>query len=186
VICCWCLYSGVSPDVESALALFKSKRSQSDKGGGTVDEPSQVRYIEYFANIIKTGKIPEPNVLQLRKIILKNIPKHYKGGNMVVEIYMFKKNQDINSWEKDRVDIIHEFTDMKDYGTFYDLEFNSYAEIAGDVVIDFTINWTLSTESLFRFSFHTAYVTDSQLHAVHKDLDEGYKNEKYRSHHLTV
>lgn len=161
------------------MALFKEKRSQSEgKGGGTVDEPSQVRYIQYLEKVKVGGVMPEVVPLQLRGIKIKNLNTYFKGGTIFVEVYQFKKIQDKNSWEKERIDIMSEPTELKDYGNVFDVEFVSYASVQEDIVIDFGINWKIKTDSLFRYSFHTGFIKDNLIHVVHEDLDEGYKNEK--------
>lgn len=48
-------------------------------------------------------------------------------------------------------------------------------DIEGDVVIDCWASWTLSTECLFRYSFHTAFINDTTVICKKDDLDETYK-----------
>jgi protein-tyrosine phosphatase len=43
VICSYLLFKGICENPEAALLFFKKKRSSKDKGG-SVDEPSQVRF----------------------------------------------------------------------------------------------------------------------------------------------
>jgi phosphatidylinositol-3,4,5-trisphosphate 3-phosphatase and dual-specificity protein phosphatase PTEN len=81
VICSYLLFKGICENPEAALLFFKKKRSSKDKGG-SVDEPSQVRfqkkqlkkrYINYFYKIIKKKLEIKQSLYSLKKICVNNV-----------------------------------------------------------------------------------------------------------------
>jgi len=70
LICCYLIYSGRISDPDQALTYYRRKRFV--KGGG-VQQPSQIRYVRYFAEIFH-GRVKCPIVSKLTKIRLLTSP----------------------------------------------------------------------------------------------------------------
>ena len=83
LICCYLLYSGRFTSPDQALRYYKQKRFST---GGGVTQPSQVRYVHYFALILH-GRIKSPLLLQLTCIRIKTAPHMSSNGcRPVIEI----------------------------------------------------------------------------------------------------
>lgn len=172
------IYANICKTAKEALELFKDKRSNGK--GGSVDEPSQVRYVEYFYEIVKNGKMPEQRTVKLEEITLKNIPLSYKSSDMTLEIYKFIKNTELNTYDKDKIQIIYKFKEFKENEKSFDLKFVSNVEFEGDVIIDCNIFWLFSNEVLFRYSFHTAFIDQETVTENYEELDEAYKSQAFK------
>ena len=89
LICCYLLYSGRFTSPDQALRYYKQKRFST---GGGVTQPSQVRYVHYFALILH-GRIKSPLLLQLTCIRIKTAPHMSSNGcRPVIEITQFYFN----------------------------------------------------------------------------------------------
>lgn len=84
LICCYLIYSGRISDPSQALKYYQAKRFT--KGGG-VTQPSQIRYVHYFADIFH-GRVKCPLVSKLSKIQFLTLP-NWAGFSCkpVIEIY---------------------------------------------------------------------------------------------------
>ena len=75
VIACYMLYCGLFDSPAKALTYFAERRSKIHKG---VIQPSQLRYVDYFGQIIKSRKTPIVKEVQISKIVMNGIPNFGK------------------------------------------------------------------------------------------------------------
>lgn len=178
------IYANICKTSKESLELFKEKRSNGK--GGSVDEPSQVRYVEYFYEIVKNGKIPDPKIVKLEEIWLRNIPQSYKSGDITLELYRFIKNIDLNTYDKEKIEMIYKFKEFKETEKGFDLKFVSNIEFQGDIIIDCNIFWLFSNELLFRFSLHTSFLDKQVITIGYEELDETYKSSSFKDFKLEL
>jgi hypothetical protein len=167
VICSYLLFEKICATPEESLEYFKKMRSGEKQT--SVDEPSQVRYIGYFHEYLQ-GKEILPVKTHLQECVIYKLDSTYADVPLLLEVFYFVESPD-NNHDKISIAKIDKYKLYKD-GT---IVFLIDLEVEGDVVIDCTVQWTLSTETLFRYSFHTAFVKDPVIKCVKDDLDETYK-----------
>lgn len=71
VIACYLLYTGVCSTPEEALRFFADRRSRTGEG---VAVPSQLRYVDYFYQVLRQGAIPHEQRLVLKRLELQPVP----------------------------------------------------------------------------------------------------------------
>lgn len=78
------IFCGKFEDPDTALYYYKCKRF---KEGGGVTQPSQVRYVRYFADVLH-GRIKSPLILRPHSVQLRTSP-HFKRNSCkpIFEIY---------------------------------------------------------------------------------------------------
>jgi len=69
MICCYMLHIGSYSTAADALSYYGQKRTHDEKG---VTIPSQRRYVEYYANLLKSGKPYKKTLLQVKNKKNKN------------------------------------------------------------------------------------------------------------------
>lgn len=84
-ICCYLLYSGLFNNVQEVLTYYARKRFSS---GGAVTQPSQVRYIEYFFQVMKEWN-RTPILKYITSVTMNGVPKvsSTKTCRPYIEIY---------------------------------------------------------------------------------------------------
>lgn len=68
LICCLLLYLGAFADYKEAMKFYARKRFEVEGLG--VTQPCQIKYIEYFSQLLKTKLFPR--VLAIKKILIAN------------------------------------------------------------------------------------------------------------------
>jgi phosphatidylinositol-3,4,5-trisphosphate 3-phosphatase/dual-specificity protein phosphatase PTEN len=156
LICCYLIFSGRLASAEEALVYYKRKRFA--KGGG-VTQPSQVRYVYYFASIF-SGNVKSPNLLYLENISLKTFP-HIGGNGCRLVFEMIQKDRLVYSNKKASRDRQNYFQDDWEMKKMHLLEtVQSKVLIQGDLQCNLT-SWGFKMRKICRFTFNTAFVDDS-------------------------
>ena len=184
LICCYLLFCKRLLHPEDALNYYRIKRFSV---GGGVTQPSQIRYVHYFAEVLE-GIIKSPNILQLRCIRMVTAP--HMGNSSCrpfvevrvnkIKVFHNKKtsrdNQSIVSdgWEELKV---HELALA-----------NSEIMLCGDIDC-FLHHWgRLKIKKICRFSFNTAFIEPGQTLVLKKqELDpDNFKGNKKVSDEFSV
>jgi protein-tyrosine phosphatase len=71
VVACYLLYCGLFDDAEQALGYFAAKRSAKKLG---VTQPSQRRYVQYFAEVLRKRLLPLPKPMTVVRVLLTSVP----------------------------------------------------------------------------------------------------------------
>lgn len=72
VTVCYLYFSGLFTDINKCLTYFALRRSATGKG---VTQPSQLRYVHYFSDVVSGKKGIPANTLTLKKIVVGPVPK---------------------------------------------------------------------------------------------------------------
>lgn len=153
LICCYLLYSGRLCDPSQAMFYYKNKRFYE---GGGVTQPSQIRYIYYFAQVLNEG-IRSPNILQLKSVRIQTAP-HYSNDSCRPVFELQQQNRLVFSNKKNTRDrqpvIIDNWGNVQVHEI---VSVNSEFLLQGDTHC-FLYHWgTLNLKKICRFSFSTAF-----------------------------
>ncbi|XP_052755146.1 phosphatidylinositol 3,4,5-trisphosphate 3-phosphatase and dual-specificity protein phosphatase PTEN isoform X2 [Galleria mellonella] len=81
MVCCYLLYSGQKATADEALQFYGTKRTHDEKG---VTIPSQRRYVEYYAALLRPGLQYTATKMYIRELIMSP-PPQLNGGQCTIE-----------------------------------------------------------------------------------------------------
>lgn len=192
VISCYLIFTGYFADPQEALLHFAYMRSMKERG---VTQTSQKRYVTYFQNILRNTVRPHPKVLRIRRVVMTAVPCWTKQGcRPYVNIYHTR------SMPRQLVHTTRYGTQTKFYNAAEEsssIIWDVDCMVKGDVLIKFyhlkenkekVLDKTKEgskkkfEQSMFRFSFHTAFVELEQGGLILKkgDLDIYHKPKRFR------
>ncbi|KAH3756669.1 protein tyrosine phosphatase [Pelomyxa schiedti] len=99
MICSYLLFTGEWETAEEALAFFEISRAVNKQ---CVSIPSQIRYVQYFSQYVKSGFSMNRAMVMLKKIVLSPRPKLPKNTGIVREEGNHKTNGKKGKWHKDK------------------------------------------------------------------------------------
>jgi phosphatidylinositol-3,4,5-trisphosphate 3-phosphatase and dual-specificity protein phosphatase PTEN len=177
VICCYLLFSRRFEDPEEVLQYYSKKRFNLGEG---VTQPSQKRYVYYFAQLLKE-KIYFPLVRSIKAIsINKFVSKNSDSLKPYFEIYLGNSDKIFYTNKTSYLDQKKIFSNNTDLITITDTSFALVA--SGDLTIKLYNNGMISAKKLGRISFNTAFLAPDQTTLVFKiteiDPDNLAKNKK--------
>ncbi|XP_041981785.1 phosphatidylinositol 3,4,5-trisphosphate 3-phosphatase and dual-specificity protein phosphatase PTEN isoform X2 [Aricia agestis] len=82
MVCCYLLYSGQKATADEALQFYGTKRTYDQKG---VTIPSQRRYVEYYAALVRTSLRYTPTRVHIRELLMTP-PPMLNGGQCALEV----------------------------------------------------------------------------------------------------
>ena len=94
LICCYFIFCGRIHDPSQALRYYKNKRFT--KGGG-VTQPSQIRYVNYFADIFHR-RVRSPMIYQLSSIKTRTVP--HISSNSIKPIFEIRSGDTLKYTSK--------------------------------------------------------------------------------------
>jgi len=181
VICAWMLYNGMWSTAREALLYYGAARTADGKG---VTIPSQIRYVYYYEDMVKSGPKLRPPYFLLN---IKMSPLPAKGLDP-----SFKVFQLINPSRYERVKTFSSLPSSADKGQGDTMDQNgrkitapktsnmktgegiimacNNCYVSGDTKLDF-FEHKLINEKFCRFWFHTAFIKDNYLCFTKEDLD---------------
>lgn len=154
LICCYLLYCGRLRNPEKALEFYKRKRFST---GGGVTQPSQVRYVYYFADVL-SKHIRSPNIIQIGCIKMQTVPR--MSQNSCRPIFEITHNDRVlfsnRKITKDKQSVLN---DNWDNHKIYEIALiNTELLLQGDITC-FLYHWgALKIKKICRFSFNTAFI----------------------------
>lgn len=170
VIASYLLHSKAFNLAEDALAFFAARRSATEEG---VTVPSQRRYVKYFEHILK-GEIllsVDAKQLKLKSIVMRPVPSYDIGGctptiqilrmGQVPQLLFSNQNIPMKSFSPSTdAAIVIDMGDMLLQGDVLVRLFHE-GPIAG-----------LTGRQMFRFVFHTSFITSHFYDLGKNDLDD--------------
>ncbi|CAG9311337.1 unnamed protein product [Blepharisma stoltei] len=152
LICCYLIYSGRITDPEQALTYYRRKRF--NKGGG-VQQPSQVRYVQYFAEIFH-GRVKCPIITKLTKIRFRTAP--HSSGISCKPVIEISRGEEILYTNKaahreDQNSILDSWEDVRYHEIFKD-----ELALQGDILCRISHWGAIKLKTVCRFSFNTGFI----------------------------
>nr|XP_031849649.1 phosphatidylinositol 3,4,5-trisphosphate 3-phosphatase and dual-specificity protein phosphatase PTEN isoform X5 [Nomia melanderi] len=148
MVCCYLLHTKQFHTATEALNYYGTKRTHDRKG---VTIPSQRRYVDYYATLVKDGLNYQPVKLLLRKIELDPAPI-FHGGQGYLHCVISESKERIFS--SDIVEV------RKGISTVC-IPLKHSVALTGDVRVDFFNRPKMKRkEKLFHFWFNTFFVRD--------------------------
>mmetsp|Transcript_35767 Transcript_35767/g.89747 ORF Transcript_35767/g.89747 Transcript_35767/m.89747 type:complete len:867 (-) Transcript_35767:163-2763(-) len=168
VIACYLIYCGMFSEPEAALNFFATRRSSIEKG---VTQPSQRRYVKYFAYALKTGMRPVPKRILIHKIIINSVPVVDGVGCRPIWLIM-------NGLHQTASHVL--YSSASQSPPAYYTPDNGAVEWEVNCVVESDVPMKCvhkekgkKAVKLFRFSFHTAFVEEAEALVLRKDdLDD--------------
>jgi len=169
VIACYLVYSGEFNDADSALNFFAVRRSSIAKG---VIQASQIRYTQYFADIINNVKPKFRNILTLTRIQMNPPPAWSKGKGCrpVIEVYSthhYPKKLLYTTLEHPTNSLWYNKGDGP-------ISWEMNCVVQSDVLIAFSKykGAKKKAKKMFRYSFHCGFVKPGTTTLKMKDFDD--------------
>jgi phosphatidylinositol-3,4,5-trisphosphate 3-phosphatase and dual-specificity protein phosphatase PTEN len=176
LICCYLLFCGRLQSTEDALKYYKAKRFS--RGGG-VTQPSQIRYIYYFLDIL-IGKVKGSLIYDIVRVQVRTAP-HISSNSSKLILKIKNEDKVIFSNKKTHRDKQVNFQDNWEDSILHELALmNSHLRVQGDLTC-FINHWGfLKEKKICRFSFNTAFVPRTGELMFKKDeIDpDNFKNDK--------
>eukprot|EP01113_Clastostelium_recurvatum_P041977 TRINITY_DN6758_c0_g1_i4.p1 TRINITY_DN6758_c0_g1~~TRINITY_DN6758_c0_g1_i4.p1 ORF type:complete len:437 (+),score=111.09 TRINITY_DN6758_c0_g1_i4:102-1412(+) len=189
-----CLSMLSSPS--DALTLFASQRSRKARG---VEQPSQARYVGYFASVLHDRVYPRPVPLLLMRLVMHSIPpvEDERAGacRPVIKIFDCRSYPKTLLWcslgpttsspssahhgAKQPLALHNaRWYTRKDGAAMWDVP---TLQLQGDVLLKcYHFGTNGAKSNMFRFTFHTAFVPSGVLEVRANQLDEAFKDSRYK------
>lgn len=176
VIACYLLYCGLFDSPEQALTYFAERRSRISKG---VIQPSQLRYVAYFAKILQERKAPVVRDMRICKVVLKGVPNFSKkraGCKPILKVY------NVSQLPKR---LLFASGDPRDESLFVEQTLGGITWITdcitkGDVMIKCKHYGTKKKVTIFKTTFHTSFA-EAEFTLNMSELDAIPKKGKLRN-----
>jgi phosphatidylinositol-3,4,5-trisphosphate 3-phosphatase/dual-specificity protein phosphatase PTEN len=163
IICCYLLFSGRFQNPEEVLEYYSKKRFNAGEG---VTQPSQKRYVYYFAYLQKE-KIYFPLVRTIKAISINKIPSKIEGSiRPFFEIFLGNSDRLFYSNKKGYLEQKKIFSNNTELITITDSSF--LLTVSGDLTIKIYNNEMLSSKKIGRVAFNTSFLDADQECLVFK------------------
>ncbi|CAD8205289.1 unnamed protein product [Paramecium octaurelia] len=175
IICCYLLYTGKFKCVKDVLYYYGKKRFE--KEGLGVNQPCQVKYVEYFHTLLTTDQVIYPTVVTIKSITFQGKAPAFRmsgGCKPYMEVIQVKNDKQLYSTSREA---------KKYTGNQHDLQLDKPMPIYGDILIKVFNEGMLQIEKMFRLAFNTAFIDDSQQNQLQfslQDLDPSQLTEDER------
>lgn len=131
VICCYLLYCGKFKEFKEALIYYGKKRFSNDSG---VTQPSQIRYIAYFHELLQNFN-RTPVVLLLKSVTICGVPNFNSEGGIkplieVIEVKTMKK-----LYSEKAIEDPPNFQKVEGKPEVIELKLRSNVVVKGDVLV---------------------------------------------------
>ena len=172
MICCLLLYMNTFDKAAECLQYYGMMRAENGKG---VTIPSQIRYVNYFEQILKE-KMPHPIEFKkkiITKIRMSTLPKFHKVYTLFFKIE--NNGQEYNS-EKKKTDFKNE-----DLHALVDFDIEKDFLVEGDVKVTFFRGKLLKKkENILKFWFNTNFIpNDCNIYQFTKgEIDKACKDKE--------
>lgn len=172
MICCYLLYSGRYATADKALRYYGQERTQDRKG---VTIPSQVRYVNYYARIIREGLSYVPISVEIKKIVLEPVPL-FAGGQGTV--YFCISQQNCEEGKGPRLKSCKKAVQEIKKGATSIVIHNAHAvAVRGDIKIELFQKSKIRKEKLFQFWFNPFFVDEKVPESAVNGFLDGHSDD---------
>jgi len=171
VIASYLLHCKAYNTAEEALAFFATQRSATGEG---VVVPSQRRYVKYFEQILN-GQIPlsvDAKQVVLKSIVMRPVPTYDMHGQCTPSIQILRMGQIPQLLFSNQNTELRSFSPTADGAIVIEM---GDMILQGDVLIRVYHESFVSgfiDRMMFRFVFHTSFITSHFFDLFKKDLDD--------------
>lgn len=153
LICCYMMFCGRFSDPNQTMKYYRYKRFTN---GGGVTQPSQVRYVRYFAHILHQ-EIKGPMCKILKKLVFHRAPRMSNSGcRPYVELF-YEDQLVYSSKEAARernLHLVDDWTEPREH----DIPISSHLILKGDLLFK-VYHWgRLGAAKICRFAINTAFI----------------------------
>lgn len=179
LICSYLLFCGRLSDPQDALDYYKVKRFRRLTEETGVTQPSQMRYIHYFSEVLQ-GRVSGPQVKQLKSVYIS------QGQSEFTPVVKVSVNRQVIYINQASSRAHHERSVTIDEHARISVRVERL--IYGDVLCQFMHWGRLGLKEVCRMSFHTSFHPHSQISFAIEDLDPfSYRNMKeYKTGSITL
>ena len=174
LICCLLMYMNTFNTADECLQYYGMMRVENGKG---VTIPSQIRYVEYFEDILRKN-MPHPITFvkkRINKIRMFTLPMFHKNYTSSFTI----ENNEKTYISAKKKNVVKE----DNFDAVIDLDLDKGFLVEGDVCISFyRIHIIGKKEKIFKFWFNTNFVLNNNIYEFKKkSIDKACKdkNNKY-------
>ncbi|XP_041374710.1 tensin-1-like isoform X3 [Gigantopelta aegis] len=171
VIAAYMHYSNICASADGALDRFAMKRFYDDKLGG-ISQPSQRRYVHYFAGLLSGAIKINSNALYLHHILIHGVPNFDTKGGCRPYIKVYQGMQPIFTSG------VYNVTDNMQKVC---ISISPGIPLRGDILIKCYNKKTRSgqREIIWRCQFHTCAISDYNLVFTKSELDEANTDPRF-------
>ncbi|XP_078702245.1 tensin-3-like isoform X45 [Branchiostoma floridae x Branchiostoma belcheri] len=171
VIAAYMHYSNICASAEQALDRFAMKRFYDEKVAG-VTQPSQRRYVHYFAGLLSGNIKMNNNPLFLHNIVIHGIPNFDSKGGCRPFVKIYQAMQPIYT-----TGVYNVTADMSRIC----IAVEPGLQLRGDILIKcYHKKYRSATRDvIFRVQFHTCAISDYGLIFPKAELDEAFKDDRF-------
>jgi len=176
VIAAFLLYIKMFQNPADALSFFASRRSSKSEG---VQVPSQIRFVEYFSEMIASANntipvVPAPKKLRLKCILMRPVPENFDlTGDFTPSVSV--------EWFTPRPPVVIFNNQNSNLKTFIPKDSAILVDvqslpIEGDIMIrvhSSAVIDTIAARPIFQFAFNTSFVKSYVLDFPRLQLDSG-------------
>lgn len=161
IICCYLMHAGICKNADDAMLFYGTRRTKDGKG---VTIASQKRYVRYYEQVLKAGRVPDPRMLKLKKITVNTIP-NFSGDPCATVIL---KNKEVGSTDAIKI---------PKGATSYDIPAD--VPVIGDVKLQLDVKKGKSIQHTCHIWFNTGFVDSSNtVHFDKHEIDVASKDKK--------
>jgi len=178
IIASYFLWCGLFNNAEESLNFFACKRSSNNWG---VTVPSQIRYVNYFSDIVNEISFPVSKVLHLVYLNINMVPSfsinplNRQGGcTPFIHVYqLFEGKKLVYSSE-------HDNEEIKSFCPGQSVTFQIDHPVSGDILIEmYHVTSFYRTEHMLRFQFHTGMIRGSIVRFTRNEIDQAFQDKRF-------
>eukprot|EP00455_Lapot_gusevi_P042412 TRINITY_DN5027_c0_g1_i2.p1 TRINITY_DN5027_c0_g1~~TRINITY_DN5027_c0_g1_i2.p1 ORF type:complete len:677 (-),score=171.29 TRINITY_DN5027_c0_g1_i2:49-1926(-) len=170
LIACYLMFSEQVHDAETALQVFAEERTLNGEG---VTIPSQIRYVNYFHQYLRSIRSPAPFITDERTLFLRHLSFTGLSAFSHSSLYFVISNGEFRFNSHKTVNATKNLLNKS-----IDFDCGPYLPVSGDVMVEVFSSSLFGKDRLFHFFFNTRFVP-LNLVLDKSQLDKAAKDNKH-------